>query len=169
MSVSRKSGGPAIITLNTQTFSQAGGGDSGSGKSGRTTANRERSLANACLCAQVADDFKGQETLVLDLTDVTPIMDYFVVSTATSSRQMRALAEEVNRTMRAQGSRRLGYEGEDGRTWILQDYGDVVLHIFSPEARALYDLEHLWGDAPRVDWKAYNSRQSAAPRADANP
>lgn len=146
----------SIIKLNTQT-------------GGSQSAGRERSLDQACLCAQVADDYRGQDTLVLDLTGVTPIMDYFVVSTATSSRQMRALAEEVNRVMKEHGSRHRGVEGADGRTWILQDYGDVVLHIFSPEARKLYDLEHLWADAPRVDWKAHNARTHAVLRDHPQP
>lgn len=113
---------------------------------------KERSLAQACLCARIADDYRGQDTLVLDLTGITPIMDYFVVSTASSSRQMKALAEEVDRAMKERGSRKLGVEGSD--TWILQDYGDIVLHIFNPNSRALYDLEHLWADAPHIDWKA---------------
>ena len=131
----------SIIKVNTQS------------DTGKLT-GRERSLAQACLCAKVADDYRGQETLVLDLTAITPVMDYFVVSTATSNRQMRAVAEEVDRLMREHGSRKMGVEGWDGGTWILQDYGDVVLHVFNPESRALYDLEHLWADAPHVDWKA---------------
>jgi len=67
---------------------------------------------------------------------------------------MRALAEEVDRMLREHGSRPLGIEGRGDSQWILHDFGDIVLHVFSPEARKLYDLEHLWADAPRVDWKA---------------
>lgn len=126
---------------------------------------RERALAQACLAAQAADDFKGGETLVLDLTGVTPIVDYFVITTGTSNRQMRALAEEVDRVMREHGSRPMGVEGGDGSIWILHDFGDVVLHVFSPEARRLYDLEHLWGDAPQVDWRAQVNRLMAAPQS----
>lgn len=92
--------------------------------------------------------------IVLDLREVTPIVDYFVVATGTSPRQMHALAEEVSRVMKKQGSRAFGKEGEAGGTWILHDYGDIVLHVFNAESRKLYDLEHLWADAPRVDWKA---------------
>lgn len=116
-------------------------------------AARERSLFQACLCAQAADGSRGQDTLVLDLTEVTPIVDFFVISTGSSSRQMRALADEVDHVLKAQGSKRLGIEGGDGGGWILHDYGDIVLHVFNQEARAHYDLEHLWADAPRVDWK----------------
>lgn len=82
-------------------------------------------------------------------------MDFFVITTATSSRQMRALADAVGRMLRGTGSKRIGKEGMDGSSWILLDYGDIVLHVFSPEARAQYDLEHLWADAPRIDWKSH--------------
>jgi ribosome-associated protein len=114
---------------------------------------RAKSLQAACLCAKAAEDSRGKETLVLDLTEITPIVDYFVITTGASGRQMSAVAEEVDRVMRSTGSRPLGVEGEKDSSWILHDFGDIVLHVFSPEARKLYDLEHLWADAPRVDWK----------------
>ena len=67
---------------------------------------------------------------------------------------MRAVAEEVDRVMRISGSRPRGIEGQNDTNWILHDFGDIVLHVFSPQARELYDLEHLWADAPHIDWKA---------------
>ena len=124
----------------------------------RTTSSaeaRSRSLKAACLCAKAAEDTRGKDTLVLDLSEVTPIADYFVITTGASGRQMNAVAEEVDRVMRASGgSRPRGVEGQRDSSWILHDFGDIVLHVFNPEARKLYDLEHLWADAPRVDWKA---------------
>jgi ribosome-associated protein len=116
---------------------------------------KTRSLWQACRCAQVAQDYKGQDTLVLDLTKVTPIFDYFVVTTGNSPRQMHAIADEVERVLREEGSRRLGVEGYENSSWILEDYGDIVLHIFTAETRKVYDLEHLWADAPQVDWRAH--------------
>ena len=114
-------------------------------------ATNKRGLMHACLCANVADEYRGQETLVLDLTAVTPIVDYFVITTATSKRQMHAIADESDRVLSAEGSRRLGREGYDNSSpWLLLDYGDVVLHIFMPETRDIYDLEHLWADAKQV-------------------
>ena len=101
----------------------------------------------------MADDFRGQDTVVLDLTEVTPIFDYFVITTGTSKRQMHAIADEAGRILKADGARRRGVEGSDSQSWILQDYGDVVLHVFSAESRRNYDLEHLWADARRVDWR----------------
>ena len=116
--------------------------------------NRERGLEDARTCAQLADSFRGKDTILLDLTEITPICDYFVITTGASPRQLRALAEEVRQTMKARGNPPLGEEGDERSSWILQDYGDVVLHAFLPEARGLYDLEHLWSDARRIDWKS---------------
>lgn len=122
-------------------------------------ARRDASRKLASLAAKVAEELKGKETIVLDLTAVTPIMDFFVVTTATSGRQMRAIAEEVELLMKANGNHtRAGVEGRQSETWILQDFGDIVLHVLSTEGRTLYDLEHLWADAPQVDWKAEAER-----------
>ena len=119
------------------------------------TGQLDRSLDHACRAARAADDLRGQDTLVLDLTKITPIVDFFVVTSGTSNRQMRAVADEAHRVLKEVGSTRLGREGDHGNSWILQDYGDVVVHIFSAEARKLYDLEHLWADAPQIDWRAH--------------
>jgi ribosome-associated protein len=113
----------------------------------------QRSRDDACLVARIAEDFRGKDVTVLDLTEITPIVDYFVIATGTSPRQLRALAEEVRLTMKKRGNPPLGEEGDERSAWILQDYGDVVLHAFLAEARALYDLEHLWSDARVIDWK----------------
>ena len=120
-----------------------------------TLAQRQQASRElACLAAQACADLKGKDSIVLDMTQVTPIVDFFVVTTATSGRQMRAIAEDVEQLMKNRGSRpRVGVEGRDSETWILQDYGDIVLHVFSREGRELYDLEHLWADAPVTDWQ----------------
>lgn len=97
---------------------------------------------------------RGQDVVVLDLTKITPIADYFVIATGTSSRQMRAAAGEVHRLFKSKGSSRLGLEGEGSNSWMLQDFGDIVVHLFTSESREAYDLENLWGDAPRIDWKS---------------
>lgn len=112
------------------------------------------SRENAILCAKVADEFRGKNTVVLDLTGITPIVDFFVISTGNARRQMHAIAEEVDRILEQRGSDRVGLEGYRESNWILQDYGDVVLHVFTEEMRQLYDLERLWADAPRVEWQS---------------
>ena len=116
---------------------------------------RDASIRHACLCARIASEYRGRDTLVLDLTAVTPVFDFFVLTTATSARQMRAIADEIDRVLSSEGSHCPGAEGTSATPWLLQDFGDVVLHVFTAEARTLYDLENLWADAVRVDWQAY--------------
>ncbi len=112
----------------------------------------DENFETARLVARIADDFRGKDILLLDMRSITPIVDFFVIVTATSQRQMKALGEEVARVMKKRGQRRLGEEGAEGDgVWVLQDFGDVVLHVFSPEGRELYDLEGLWADAPRLE------------------
>ena len=120
-----------------------------------STTKRENltALANAIRCAEIADEFRARDIIILDLTAVTPEFDYFVIATGSSRRQMHAVVEEVDRVMKSSGARRIGVEGYNENQWILQDYGDVVLHIFDEETRSTYDLERLWGDAKRVDWQ----------------
>jgi ribosome-associated protein len=127
-----------------------------------SAARRAAGVRQACLCARIADEYRGRDTIVLDLTGVTPIFDFFVVTTASSSRQMRAIADEVHRVLSAEGSKSLGTEGSESATWVLQDYGDIVLHVFTPAARSLYDLEHLWADAVQVDWQGYLDNSKTA-------
>ncbi|MFQ5731577.1 MAG: ribosome silencing factor [Planctomycetaceae bacterium] len=114
---------------------------------------RARGLETARICARVADELRGRETLILDLTRLTPIIDFFVITTGASGRQMHAIADEINRVLKAAGHRRLGREGVESNSWILLDFGDVVVHVFNEDARAKYDLEHLWADAGLIDWK----------------
>lgn len=109
-------------------------------------------LEHACLCARLAAEHKARDILVLDMRGQTPLYDYFVLITGLSRRQIHTLAEEIDAAMRAIGDHRLSIEGYEGSRWVVQDYGDVVVHLFSPEAREYYRLEELWEDAPRVDW-----------------
>jgi ribosome-associated protein len=111
----------------------------------------------ACWCAKVCDDFRGVGTVVLDLRHITSEFDYFVITTGNSRRQMHAIAEEVDRMQAEHGEERRGIEGYDRSHWIVQDYGNVVLHVFTQATRELYDLENLWADAVPVDWRAVMS------------
>ena len=114
----------------------------------------DKSRETALRCAQIADEYRGRDTIVLDLTGLTPIVDFFVITTGTSRRQMHAITEEVHRVLKADGQKRIGVEGAESETWILLDYGDVVLHVFSEDSRQRYDLEHLWADAERIAWSS---------------
>ena len=120
----------------------------------QAAARSERGRPTALKLAELCVKFRGRETAVLDLSAVTPVFDYFVVTTGSSKRQMVALAEEADLVMKRSGAPKLGGEGDDGGLWILRDYGDVVLHVLTDESRDLYDLEGLWGDAEVVDWRS---------------
>jgi len=123
-------------------------------------------LEHAMAAARTAVDNRGQEIVVLDMRELTPMFDYFVVATGTSRRQLHALSDEIDRVLEQElGQRRLGIEGYQESRWILLDYGDVVIHLFDPDTRAYYALEELWAHAPRVPLPAAGS--SAAGRATA--
>ena len=86
----------------------------------------------------------------------TPLFDFFVIATGASRRQVHTITEEVDAGLRAVGDERLGIEGYEASKWVVQDYGDVVVHVFNPQTREYYALEDLWADAPRVDWERYD-------------
>src|SRR4051794_33637515 len=120
----------------------------------RTTPGRmARALENAQHCARTADDNRGKDILLLDLRQVTPLVDFFVIITASSRRLSRAIAEEIDKEMKRRKEFKIGLEGSEEGRWTLIDYGDFVVHVFSPEARAYYTLEDIWGDAPHLDWQ----------------
>lgn len=96
------------------------------------------------------DDKRATDIVVLDLHDVSDTLDWFVVASGESSLQLKALEDAVRERMKGSGRLPRGVEGPSLR-WVLLDYGSVVVHIMSPEARTFYDLEGLWADAERVD------------------
>jgi ribosome-associated protein len=109
-----------------------------------TAQQRARRLAETAL------DRKAEDVVALDVSKLTSFADAFVIATAASDRQARAVADALTEAAREAGAPVLGVEGyEDGR-WILIDVGDVVAHVFVREAREHYDLDRLWGDAPRI-------------------
>lgn len=110
-------------------------------------------LHRACVAARIAADNKGRDVMVLDMRPCTPHFDYFVIATGTSRRQLHAMAEETDAALRAEGDTRIGIEGYEASKWIVQDYGDVMVHVFDPDTRDYYKLEELWADAVRVDWQ----------------
>jgi ribosome-associated protein len=106
----------------------------------------------ACLAAKIASENKGQDVLVLDMRAVTPMYDFFVIATGASKRQVHAIVEEVDEQFTKLGDVRIGLEGYDASKWVVQDYGDVMLHVFDADSRAYYQLEELWNDAVTIDW-----------------
>lgn len=119
------------------------------------TSRQEVALEQASLCARIASDNKAKDVTVLDMQRVSPLYDYFVVVTGNTRRQLHMLAEEIDAALHAHGEKRLSIEGYESGKWIVQDYGDLVVHVFDTETRAYYSLEDLWADARRVDWERY--------------
>ncbi len=120
----------------------------------RTSPERmARALELSRVCARIGDDNRGKEILLLDLRAVTPLVDFFVIITASSRRLSGAIAEEIDKEMKQRSELKLGIEGSEEGRWTLIDYGDFVVHIFSGEARTYYALEEIWGDAPQLDWQ----------------
>jgi len=108
---------------------------------------REKALQ----AARAAVDRRGEEVLVLDMRGLMSICDYFVICNGRSRLHVEAIAQEVEEQMKAEGVRMTQSEGIPDASWVILDYLDVVVHIFEPQARRFYDLERLWGDAPRVE------------------
>lgn len=90
------------------------------------------------------EQIKGQDIQVLDVRDLTDMADYMVITSGTSSRQLKALADEIIEKCKAAGYRPVGVEGQRHGEWVLVDMGDVIAHIMLPQARAFYNLEKLW-------------------------
>lgn len=102
--------------------------------------------------AQAAYDKKAEDIVVIDLTEFSDVCDYFMIATGMNARQVDTIIDEIEEKVAdAYGEHPFSIEGRDQRTWILMDYGSVVVHVFTPEARDYYRLEKLWGDAPTLD------------------
>ena len=97
------------------------------------------------------DNKKGMDIVGIDIRELTTIGDYFVLVTGTSVPHVKALAEEVEEALSKEGGEPRRGEGAQTATWILMDYQDVILHIFTKETREFYNMERLWSDAPRLD------------------
>jgi ribosome-associated protein len=105
--------------------------------------------------AQAATAKTDEETVVLDVARVLSIVGWFVLTAGRNPRQVRTIAEEIEEQVAAAGGPKpLRVEGLDALEWVLLDYGDFVVHVFNVETRRFYDLERLWRDVPRVDWRS---------------
>ncbi len=111
--------------------------------------------------AKILDKKKAEGLKVLSIQDLTVLADYFVIASGTSSTHVRSLADEVEFQLGQQGVEPQRVEGYEARNWILMDYGGVIVHVFYPEARSYYDLEHLWADAQPVDLSGLLEEEAA--------
>ncbi|MGI8421425.1 MAG: ribosome silencing factor [Gaiellaceae bacterium] len=116
------------------------------------------SLEQARQIAALAAEKLAHDTVILDMRPVCSYTDFFVVCTGQNTRQTKSIYDEVHGTLKTEG-RELprSVEGTREATWIIADYLDVVLHVFTPEARAYYRLEELWGDVPAVELEAQSA------------
>jgi ribosome-associated protein len=115
----------------------------------------------ALRCRELADDKKAENLVILDLRKLSSVADYFVIASGTSEPHLRAIVDEIEEKVREElGLRPRATDGTVKTNWVVLDYFDVVVHVMRPDVRDFYDLEGLWGDAPRVRVR----RTAAAPR-----
>jgi ribosome-associated protein len=121
-----------------------------------TVGDRSRELAIAAALA--ASEKKAGDIRILEVRDLIVITDYFVLATGATERQVRTICDEVEKELLALGEKPIRREGEREATWVLLDYDDLIVHVFTADVREYYSLERLWRDAPEVFW---NGRASA--------
>lgn len=109
---------------------------------------------NWLAAAKAAESKKASDIRILDLRDITSFTDYFVICTATNPRQGHAISDEIHKQLKAAGELPVSMEGYEQADWILMDYGDFIVHVFSPHSRSYYDLERLWRHAKATDLAA---------------
>ena len=118
----------------------------------RTTLTQAEVPTVVARAAELALERKGYDVIALDLRGISSATDFFVLASGRSDVQVKAIAEHISEELRREGTRPSHVEGLQGGRWVLLDYIDFVVHVFHPQAREFYQLENLWGDAPR--WEA---------------
>ncbi len=113
----------------------------------------EQLLEFSIKTARLISDRHGTDVLLLDVRQLTNITDYIIIGTGRSDRQIKGLADEIEKDARDTGLVRLGTDIDQKASWIVIDLADIMVHLFDPKARGHYDLEMLWGDAPRLKWE----------------
>ncbi len=112
----------------------------------------KRSLQLAMAAARTARDNRGEDIVVLDMREHTPLFDYFVLATGNSRRHLHAMSEEIDHTLEDElNDKRMNIDGYRESRWIVLDYGTVVVHLFDEETRGYYSLESLWADSKPLD------------------
>lgn len=118
--------------------------------------------------AELALDRKASDVVVLDLRGISSATDYFIVATGNSDIQVKAIADWISEQMRELGEKPDHVEGLETARWVLLDYIDFVVHVFHPQAREFYQIESLWGDAPRVEFEDGPEGAQGAPSGPAS-
>ena len=110
----------------------------------------EQSKMMLKLIYQALEDKKGEDIVMIDISQVSVLADYFVICSAGNDSQIQALVDNVDEKMHENGYQIRQQEGRNSGTWVLLDYGDVIVHIFERENRSFYDLERIWNDGRRI-------------------
>ena len=126
----------------------------GTPKDSSRTALHRVAAANAIWLAQLAQKKKAKDVVILNVGKTLFITNYFVIISGKTQKQNQALAQEMKEQAKMRGLKLFGWEGYQEGSWILLDFGSVIVHIFMESLRSFYDLEFLWSEAPRVKWQA---------------
>lgn len=120
-------------------------------KADRKRTAAARIPAQVVAAVRAAEDKKALDLIALDLRKAAGFTDYFIICSGANPRQIRAIADGIMETLAADGGKPAHIEGYERSEWVLIDYFDFIVHVFSPETRLFYGLERLWGNAERVD------------------
>ena len=118
-----------------------------------STVSTEKMMAQIA-CKEI-DDKKGQDIKIIDIHNVSVIADYFVIASGTNSNQVQAIVDNVEEQLGRAGFEAKQIEGNRNSSWILMDYGDVIVHVFDEENRLFYDLERIWRDGKVLETDAF--------------
>jgi ribosome-associated protein len=116
---------------------------------------RDEAIAAPLIAARAAESKKAIDVRVLDLRGISSFTDFFVTCSGANARQIQAITDEVAQELKKAGQTGIGIEGYDTAEWVLADYGDFIVHVFSEKARGFYDLERLWRQAKEVPVPAF--------------
>ncbi len=106
----------------------------------------------ACCVARLLADTRCESVLVIDVRDLSQVTDFIVIASGTSERQMRSSIDDLKELGKEMGHPIYRHDGQTDAQWVVVDFVDTMAHLLTPEQRVYYDLESLWGDAPRLDW-----------------
>lgn len=110
----------------------------------------KQSMDMAKIAYSALDDKKGEDIQIIEIKDISIIADYLVIANGSNASQVQALADNVEESLSRQGYEPRAIEGIRNSSWILMDYNDIIVHVFSKEDRLFYDLERIWRDGKRV-------------------
>ena len=127
----------------------------------RSQSDPAQVLAFAVECARTTADMKCTDVTLLDVRGLSEMCDYLVIASGTSERQMRSVAQAVEDVGKEQGSPPFRSSRDSGTTWIVVDFVETVVHLFEPDQRFYYDLESMWREAKRVEWRRPDDPSSA--------